>query len=86
MKRDLNNIYVCVTCLWGFTCHSVVINLPTNEGDGREDSLEKEMGTYSSILVWETPWTEEPRWIQSMRSQRVGQDLAIKQQQHASRW
>ena len=27
---------------------------------GREDPLEKEMTTYSSILAWEIPWTEEP--------------------------
>ena len=27
---------------------------------GREDPLEKEMATHSSILVWEIPWTEEP--------------------------
>ena len=26
---------------------------------GREDPLEKEMATHSSILVWEIPWTEE---------------------------
>ena len=26
----------------------------------QEDPLEKEMATYSSILVWEIPWTEEP--------------------------
>ena len=25
-----------------------------------EDPLEKEMATYSSILAWEMPWTEEP--------------------------
>ena len=25
-----------------------------------EDPLEKEMATYSSILTWEIPWTEEP--------------------------
>ena len=25
-----------------------------------KDSLEKEMATQSSILAWETPWTEEP--------------------------
>ena len=24
-----------------------------------KDSLEKEMATHSSILVWEIPWTEE---------------------------
>ena len=26
---------------------------------GQEDPLEKEMATHSSILAWETPWTEE---------------------------
>ena len=25
-----------------------------------EDPLEKEMATYSSILAWEVPWTQEP--------------------------
>ena len=27
---------------------------------GREDALEKEMVTHSSIFAWEIPWTEEP--------------------------
>ena len=27
---------------------------------GPEDPLEKEMATYSSVLAWEIPWTEEP--------------------------
>ena len=27
---------------------------------GWEDPLEKEMGTYLSILAWEMPWSEEP--------------------------
>ena len=27
---------------------------------GREDPLEEEMATHSSILAWEIPWTEEP--------------------------
>ena len=27
---------------------------------GQEDPLEKETTTHSSILAWETPWTEEP--------------------------
>ena len=35
---------------------------------------EKEMATRSSILAWEIPWTEEPGGLQSMGSQRVGQD------------
>ena len=40
---------------------------------GREDPLEKEMATHSSILAWKMPWTEEHgRRLQSMGSQRVG--------------
>ena len=41
---------------------------------GCEDPLEEEMTTYSSILVWEIPWTEEPGELQSMRLQRVSHD------------
>ena len=40
----------------------------------QEDPLEKGMGTHSSILAWKIPWTEEPGGLQSMESQRVGQD------------
>ena len=32
----------------------------------REDPLEKEMATHSSIVAWEIPWTEEPGGLQSM--------------------
>ena len=45
---------------------------------GKEDPLEKEMATHSSILAWEIPWTEEPGGLQFKGSQRVGQDQAIK--------
>ena len=41
---------------------------------GREDPLEKEMVTHSSILAWRIPWTEKPGRLQSMKSQRVGHD------------
>ena len=42
---------------------------------GWEDPLEKEMATYSSILSWEIPRTEEPGGLQFMGLQRVGHDL-----------
>ena len=42
---------------------------------GREDPLEKEMATRSSILVWEVPWIEDPGRLPSMGLQRVGHDL-----------
>ena len=41
---------------------------------GQEDSLEKEMATHSSTLAWKIPWTEEPGRLQSVGSQRRGQD------------
>ena len=40
----------------------------------REDLLEKEMATHSSILAWKISWTEKPGGLQSMGSQRVGHD------------
>ena len=39
---------------------------------GQEDTLAQGMATPSSILTWRIPWTEEPGWLQSMGSQRVG--------------
>ena len=47
---------------------------------GREDLLEKEMATHSSILVWRISWTEEPGGLQSMGLQTVKHDWATKQQ------
>ena len=41
---------------------------------GWEDPLEKEMATYSSILAWRIPWTEESFRLQSIGSQRVRHD------------
>ena len=41
---------------------------------GQEDPLEKEMVTYSSILAWDIPGTEEPDGLQYMESQRIGHD------------
>ena len=49
----------------GFPGGSVVKDLPSVQemqvqSLHQEDTLEKEMTTHSSILVWEIPWTEEP--------------------------
>ena len=41
---------------------------------GWEDHLEKEMATYSSVLAWQIPWTEEPSWPQSVGLQRIRHD------------
>ena len=70
--------------VWGkansvFPGGSVVKNLPDNPGMqerrvrslGREDPLEEEMATHSSILVWKITCAEEPGGLQSMGVQRV---------------
>ena len=41
---------------------------------GREDTLEKGMATYSSILAWRIPWTEGLDGLQFMGLQRVRHD------------
>ena len=41
---------------------------------GLEDPLEEGMATHSRILAWRVPWTEEPGRLQSMGSQRDGDD------------
>ena len=43
---------------------------------GLEDPLEKGMATYSSILAWKIPWTEEPGGLQSMGSQKTWTQLS----------
>ena len=40
----------------------------------QEDPLEEGMAIHSSILAWRIPWKEEPAWLSSIRSQRVGRD------------
>ena len=69
---------------WASLVAQTVKNLPAGQGTwvwslGREDPLEEEMATHSSIHDWEIPWTEEPGGLQSMGSQRVGHELATKQ-------
>ena len=51
---------------------------------GREDPLEKEMATHSSILTMEILWTEEPRGPQSMGLRRVRHKSAHMHNQHVA--
>ena len=44
----------------------------------REDPLERETATHSSILAWEIPWTEEPGGLQSIGLHTVGHDRTTK--------
>ena len=60
----------------------MVKNSPASAGDVRNKGSIPGSGrspgggnaTHSSILAWRIPWTEEPGRLQSIGSQRVGQD------------
>ena len=59
---------------WASLITQLVKNLPAMQETqvqflGREDPLEKEMTTHSSILVWKIPWAQESGRLQSMGSQ-----------------
>ena len=61
---------------WAFLVAQMVKNLSAMweawiQSLGQKDLLEKKMATYSSILAWRIPWTEEPGRLQSVGSQRV---------------
>ena len=63
----------------GFPGGALVKNPPANAEDsgsipGLERPPEEENSALSSILDWETPWTEEPGGLQSMGSPRARHD------------
>ena len=63
----------------GFPDGSVMKNPPALKGrlvwaPAREDPLEEDMETHSSILAWKIPQTEKLDGLQSVGSQRVGHD------------
>ena len=70
----------------GFPGGTVVKNPPANAGDsgdrgwipgwGRSPGVGI-LATYSSVLAWEIPWTEEPDGLQPMGSQSVGHNWAL---------
>ena len=75
--RTLSNDCLPGPGLHGFPCGSGIKNPPAMQemqvlSLGREDPLEKELATPSSILAWETPWIEEPGELESMGSQKSG--------------
>ena len=49
---------------------------------GQEDPLEEGIAIHSSIFTWRIPWTEELGRLQSMGSQRVGQDCSSRLMLH----
>ena len=79
-----NKVKICLYHLLTWIIHlvaQIVKHLPTRleiwiPPLGREDFLEKEMATCSSILAWRIPRIQDPGGLQSMGSQRVRHDWA----------
>ena len=62
-------------------CGLMVMNLPAVQETrvqslDREDPLEEDMATHSSILAWRIPWTEEPGRLKPMGSQKCWTQLS----------
>ena len=81
---DRKHFYICY-CLvhWvHFPGGLAVKNPPANAGNAGfdpwvgEDPLEKEMATHSSVLAWETLWTEKPSRLQSVGLQKSRTQLS----------
>ena len=56
----MSQVVKCLPAMWETWVQSL----------GREDPLEKEMATHSSILAWNTPLMEEPGGLQSIGSKK----------------
>ena len=61
-RQSKNHLYQCIL---ESLVAQIINNLPAIletwvQSLGQEDSLEEEMATHSSFLVWRIPWTEEP--------------------------
>ena len=76
LKSKLNFLGLFLVSLeyWASLVAQMVKNLPAMQETwvrslDQEDPLEKKMSTFSSILAWRIPWTEEPSGLQSMGSQ-----------------
>ena len=72
-------MYRALEIQWASLAGQMVMNLSVMQETqvrslGQDGPLEKGMATFSNILAWRIPWTEEPGGLQSMGSQRVGHD------------
>ena len=67
--------YICRFAQVALVVKSLSVQVIWVPSLGREDPLEKEMATRSSILAWRIPWTEEPGGY-SPWGRRVGHEHA----------
>ena len=75
-----SSIYMYIKGHWASLVSHMVKNPPARlktwvQSLGWEDPLEEGMATYTSILAWRIPWTEESGGLQSIGLQRVRTQL-----------
>ena len=78
----LSDFYFHRVIIRSFPDGSEIENLPAMQETqeirvqslGREETMEKEMATHSSIVAYKIPWAEKPGRLQSIASQRVRHD------------
>ena len=84
-RRAINSLSQRITSSDLYSNNSLVAQMVKNlpavqetyvQSLGQEDHLEKGMATHSSVLAQRILWTEEPGWLQSLGSQRVGHNWA----------
>ena len=68
-EKNPNNVDVNTGLPWWLSDNLPAMRETWGLHLSREDLLEKETATPSSILAWRLPWTEEPGGLQSMGSQ-----------------
>ena len=88
-KLSLDTVYISkfknsLNIFKSFPNGSMVKSLPANTEDtglisGLGISPGEGNGTYSSILAWKLPWTQEPGRLQYMELQKVGHNLVTEQ-------
>ena len=71
--QDVTFLQICSTAMCIYIPGGSVVKSPPEMQEVQqthtqslvwEDHLEQEMATYSRILAWRIPWTEEPRGLQ----------------------
>ena len=71
----LTYLLICISSWASQVAQQWRTHLPKHEAWvrslGREGPLEKGMGTHSSVLAWEIPWTEARGGLKPMGSQRI---------------
>ena len=81
-KLSISPVRSPSSLVWASMGAQTVKNMPAMQEPwvqalDQKDPLQEGMETHSSILVWETPWAEEPGRLWFMESQRVGHDWVI---------